>query len=257
MMRRMRRAVVLMLVAAGAVASAEGRGVQAVPSERPTAAQPAADATPEAQVTPRLERFVDRVWVVESGAGVPDGTRYIFLSDNVLVISASGKPPTTGTWAEGAEGLVITTGGRSQDVAVIEQAPERFRIRIGVAGRARTITFAPAIPPPAPAPALTSTAVPEGAPAGQVPAAPATPVGLPYQCGADRVRVAFEGDTAYVTLPDDTVAVLREVKTAETSASRRLYTDGQLRVVEDTSEAYTRVLFARPGFRPRPCTSTR
>ena len=37
----------------------------------------------------------------------------------------------------------------------------------------------------------------------------------------------------------------------------RMYSDGQLRVVEDTSESFTRVLFARPGFRPRACTPAR
>ena len=36
-----------------------------------------------------------------------------------------------------------------------------------------------------------------------------------------------------------------------------MYSDGQLRVVEDTSESFTRVLFARPGFRPRACTPAR
>ncbi len=120
------------------------------------------------------------------------------------------------------------------------------------------MTLVPAVPPPVSPSQLTdgsataAVAVPSTARAAAL-----VPVGSPFRCGADALRVAFEGDAAYVTWPDGTAVVLREIKTADATPSRRTYSDGQLRVVEDTSETYTRVLFARAGFRPRPCTSTR
>lgn len=117
------------------------------------------------------------------------------------------------------------------------------------------MTLVPAIPPELPAseaPTPTSTAT-AAAPAP----APVAPLGAPYQCGADTFRVAFEDNKAYVTWPDNTVLVLPEVRGADATASRRTYSDGQYRVVEDTSESFTRVFFARPGFRPRPCSARR
>ena len=59
------------------------------------------------------------------------------------------------------------------------------------------------------------------------------------------------------TWPDGKTVALPETRSPETTPSRRWYSDGQVRVVEDTSEAFTRVLFARPGFRPRACTLAR
>jgi hypothetical protein len=241
----------LLLVACVAV----GAGTRVRGSQGPTGAQAGA----ESPVLVRLERLVDRVWVVESSSTLPPGGMYVFLSDNVLVTSSTGKPAAVGTWAEDVTGLVITERGTTSKVDVLELTPERLRLR--VKGKTSVdITFAPAIRPPAPAPPVTtSNAGADSSPtaAAAKPAAPVVPIGTPYRCGGDAFRLAFEGDNAYVTWPDGTSVVLREVKTAEPAASRKTYSDGQIRVVEDTSEAYTRVLFARPGFRPRPCSPAR
>lgn len=208
----------------------------------------------------RIERFIDRVWVVEAATTIAPGSLYVFLADNVLVVSPKGGSPALGSWAEDVDGLVITEKGRSTKVDVLELTAETFRLRLkGVKGQSE-LTLVPAITPePPPAPPVPTAAAP--ATAAPVPAAPTAPVispgGSPYQCGADTFRVAFEDDKAYLTWPDNTVLVLRETRTADSQRSRRTYSDGQYRVVEDTSESFTRVLFARPGFRPRPCTSTR
>jgi hypothetical protein len=181
---------------------------------------------------------------------------YVFLSDNVLVTSATGKPPSLGSWAEDVGGLVITEKGATAKVDVLELTAERLRIRVHGKTSAE-ITFAPAIRPPAPPPATVVSGAPASEPATAAPAAPVGPIGVPYRCGADALRIAFENDKAYVTWPDGKTVALPETRSPETTPSRRWYSDGQVRVVEDTSEAFTRVLFARPGFRPRACTLTR
>ncbi len=145
----------------------------------------------------------------------------------------------------------MTERGRTSKVDVLELTEERFRIRVNTPRKPTDITLVPALtPPPPPPPVPTPTA-------GQAPAPVVAPLGSPFRCGGDTFRVAFEDDKAYLTWPDNTVVVLNEVKVADAPASRRTYSDGQLRVVEDTSESFTRVFFARPGFRPRPCSSTR
>ncbi len=206
----------------------------------------------------RVDLLVDRVWRVEGPSGAPAGALYVFLSDNVMVISAEGRPPTVGTWAEDLAGLVITEKGTTSKVDVLELSAARLRLRIN-AKAAVELTLVSAVRLPG-----SSSPMTDGSAAGAAPPATAAataaavmPVGSPYRCGADALRVAFEGGSAYITWPDGTSVVLRELKTADATPSRRTFSDGQLRVVEDTSETYTRVLFARAGFRPRPCAPTR
>jgi hypothetical protein len=251
----MRRLVLTLLVAC-AVTGASPRA--AAPDPAGQTGQPAQAATAPAKAGPprpvKIERLIDRVWVVDASTAVAAGSLYVFLADNVLVVSPKGGTPTVGTWAEDVEGLVITEKGRTSKVDVIDLTAERLQIRIKGAKAATDITLSPAIrPEPAPAaPPATTAAAPAPAPPTVV-----APVGAPYRCGGDTFRVAFDGDKAYLTWPDNTVVVLTEVRVADAPASRRTYSDGQLRVVEDTSESFARVLFARPGFRPRPCSSTR
>ena len=195
------------------------------------------------------------MWVVDAATTVAPGSLYVFLSDNVLVVSARGGTPVLGTWAEDVEGLVMTEKGRSSKVDVLELTQERFRIRVNTPKKPTEITLVAAIKAQAPpAQETTATATPA---TPQGPAPIVAPLGSPFRCGGDTFRVAFEGDKAYLTWPDNTVVVLNEVKVPDAPGSRRTYSDGQLRVVEDTSESFTRVFFARPGFRPRPCTSQR
>ena len=230
-----------------------GAGAQARPAQAPAAPASTAPASTPPPAAVRTERFVDKVWVVDSSTSVAPGSLYVFLSDNVFVVSARDGAPVVGTWAEGADGLVISEKGRSARVDVLELTPERFRIRVDTPRTPTEVTLVPAVKPPAAGPAAATTAqalAPVAAPV-------AAPPGAAYRCGADTIRVAFEGAKAYLTWPDDTVVVLNEVKVADALPSRRTFSDGQLRVVEDTSEAYTRVLFARAGFRPRPCTPMR
>jgi len=244
----------LAVCAVTAVPRADTRAVQA-PST--PAAPPADAASPLLAIN--IDRFVDRVWVVDAATAVAPGSLYVFLSDNVLLTSPKGGTPTVGTWAEDVDGLVLTVKGRSSKVAVLELTAERFRFQMKGATPQAEVTLVPAIKPEPPPPVQTAAA-PAPTPAPVAPPAPApvaAPVGAPYRCGGDTFRLAFDEDKAYLTWPDNTVVVLREAKGADSSPSRRTYTDGQLRVVEDTSESFTRVLFARPGFRPRPCSSTR
>jgi hypothetical protein len=229
----------------------DARPALAVGNRQTPAPATPSSTTPGPPAPVRLERFVDRVWVVDASTTIAIGSRYVFLSDNVLVVSVKDGTPVVGTWAEDLEGLVMTERGRSSKVDVLELTEERFRIRVNTPKKPTDITLVPAITPPAPPPpAPTPTAA-------QAPAPVVAPLGSPFRCGGDTFRVAFEDDKAYLTWPDNTVVVLKEVKVADAPASRRTYSDGQLRVVEDTSESFTRVFFARPGFRPRPCSSTR
>jgi len=246
------RSLAALLLVACVAAGADAR---ARASQGPSATQ----ANAESPVPVRLDRLVDRVWVVESSPTLPPGSMYVFLSDNVLVTSSTGKPAAVGTWAEDVTGLVITERGTTSKVDVLELTAERLRLRVKGKTSAE-VTFAPAIRPPAPPPQVTASntgADATPAAAAAMPAAPVVPIGTPYRCGGDAFRLAFESDNAYITWPDGTSVVLREVKTGDPAGSRKTYSDGQLKVVEDTSEAYTRVLFARPGFRPRPCSPAR
>lgn len=206
-----------------------------------------------AQTRVDVDRLADRVWLVEEASTVPAGARYVFLGDNRVVISAPNAPATTGTWAEDAEGLVVTQGRVTSRLQVLELTSQRLRLRVTTPQTQGDISLVAAVQPPVPPTPVTAAADPTPG----VPVAPPIPVGSPYRCGADAFRVSFEADTAYLTWPDGTSVVLPEVKVADAPASRRTYTDGQIRVVEDTSEAFTRVLFARPGFRPRPCAPAR
>lgn len=196
-----------------------------------------------------VDRLADRVWLVEEAASVPAGARYVFLGDNRIVISVPNAPAMVGTWAEDADGLVVTQAQVTSRLQVLELTSERLRLRVTTPRTQGDISLVAAVRPPAPPAVETTTA--------QAPAPPPVPVGSPYRCGADAFRLSFEADKAYLTWADGTSVVLTEVKVADAPASRRTYSDGQLRVVEDTSEAFTRVLFARPGFRPRPCSPAR
>ena len=227
----------------------------------PTATRAAGAAPVQASREPatsdsetRIDRLVDRVWVAEASGTVPAGAMYVFLSDNVLVTSATGKPPSLGSWAEDVTGLVITEKGTTTRVDVLELTAQRLRIRIHGKTPAE-VTFAPAIRPPEPPPATVVSGAPDTRAAAAAPPPPV--IGVPYRCGADALRIAFENGKAYVTWPDGKTVALAETRSPETTPSRRWYSDGQVRVVEDTSEAFTRVLFARPGFRPRACTLAR
>jgi hypothetical protein len=228
----------------------------ALPAQARASQAPATPAStpPSAAVAPSpltLERFVDRVWVVDASTSVTPGALYVFLSDNVLVVSPKEGTPAVGTWAEDVDGLVMTEKGRSAKIDVLELTADRFRLRVHTPRTPTEITLVPAVRPAAPpAPATTTTDAQAAAPV-------VTPIGAPYRCGADTFRVAFEGNKAYLTWPDNTAVVLNEITVKDAPASRRTFSDGQLRVVEDTSESYTRVLFARAGFRPRPCTPMR
>lgn len=205
-----------------------------------------------AQTPVDVDRLADRVWIVETATHVPAGARYVFLADNRIVVAVPDAPPVVGTWAEDVDGLVVTQGKVRSELRVVELTPERLRLRVTTPKGDGDITLVAAVRPPAPvAPVAPTTAQATPAPA------PVVPVGAAYRCGADAFRVAFEGDKAYITWPDNSTAVLTETKVADAPASRRTYSDGQVRVVEDTSESYTRVLFARPGFRPRPCSPAR
>ena len=234
-------------------------------------AQPAPSAAAAATaVDVRVDRFVDRVWIVASDGGPAEGTRYVFLSDNTLLVVGRDGALTSGTWAEDVGGFVFTERGststrgtsagvRVSKVEVLALTADAFRLRIAGPKGTTDLTLTPAIAPPVP---VTTTAVdPTAAGAATAPpratAPPVAPLGSPFRCGADTFRVAFENNKAYVTWPDGSVLVLDETKVPDAPLSRRTYTDGEHRVVEDTSEAYTRVLFARPGFRPRPCTPAR
>ncbi len=233
--------------------------VASLDAQAPAASSITTAGPPAAPV--RIERLVDRVWVAEAGDGAAPGSLYVFLSDNVLVVSPREGSPSLWTWAEEVDGLVMTQKGRSTRITVMELTAERLRLRLATPKTPTEITFTAAIKPPAPPPAPSA---PETGPAAgnattsATPPAVSTPIGPAYRCGADIIRVAFDGSTAYVTWPDNTVLVLKETAgAAGASPSRRTYSDGQYRVVEDTSEASLRVLFSRPGFRPRPCTPTR
>jgi hypothetical protein len=238
-------------VAHAGAAAWQSRPSLAVDNSQTPAPATSSAPSPAPAAPVRLERFVDRVWVVGASTAIAVGSRYVFLSDNVLVVSVKDGTPVVGTWAEDLDGLVLTERGRSSKVEVLELTEERFRIRVNTPKKPTDITLVPAITPPAPPPPVATTA------AAPAPAPVVAPLGSPFRCGGDTFRLAFEDDKAYLTWPDNTVAVLKEVKVADAPASRRTYSDGQLRIVEDTSESFTRVFFARPGFRPRPCSSAR
>ena len=240
------------LLLTGALTPIHARQQPATPPAT-SAASPPAPASAMSPNEIRIDRLVDRVWVAEASGVVPAGALYVFLSDHVLVVSATGKTPSLGSWAEDVAGLVITEKGTTTKIDVLELTAERLRIRVH-GKNAGEITFTAAVRPPDPPPGTTPT---DSAGATAAPAAPVMPVGMAFRCGADTLRVAFENDKAYITWPDGTAVALPETKSPETSRSRRMYSDGQLRIVEDTSESFTRVLFARPGFRPRPCTPAR
>lgn len=239
------RALVPMLAAACVVAPTDARQAPATPGSAPVA--PARTTA----APPRIDKLVDRVWIVEESGGTPPrGALYVFLSDNTLAVSSASRSPSMGTWAEDVNGLVVTERNVSTKIEVLELTGERLRLRVSPPRSAASeVTFTAAVkqaPPPQPV-------SPPPTPAAQ----PAVPLGIPYQCGADRIRVAMDEGKVYVVWNDGTSTVLRETGGADATATRRVYSDGQVRLVEDTSESFTRILFARAGFRPRPCTSAR
>ncbi len=89
---------------------------------------------------------------MDASTAIAIGSRYVFLSDNVLVVSVKDGTPVVGTWAEDLEGLVMTERGRSSKVDVLELTEERFRIRVNTPKKPTDITLVPAITPPAPPP---------------------------------------------------------------------------------------------------------
>ena len=126
---------------------------------------------------------------------------------------------------------------------------ERFR-SASTAKKPTDITLVPAITPPAPPPQVPATT------AAQAPAPIVAPLGSPSRCGGDTFRVAFEDDKAYLTSPDDTVVVLKEVKVADAPASRRTYSNGRLRSWR-TRASRSRGSSSRARVFGRPCSSTR
>ena len=246
-------------------------GTHVAPVAARQAAAPARPAVQAAKPIPasalQADAFVNRVWVVESATGIAPGAFYVFLANGVLVISHEGGKPAFGSWAEAAEGLVMTEAGLRYKVDVLELNASRFRIRIHNPKTATEITFVPAVPrvEPAPAPSPeagspTATAAGTATPPPPAAAAPKVnrgPLPSSYRCGADVYGVAFESGKAYITLADGQQIVMNEMTVKDAPADRRTFSDGTLTFVEDTSEPYTRVLFARTGLRPRPCTSLR
>jgi hypothetical protein len=226
--------------------------VAPVAADQAPATAPAATpaAAPARSIAPRIDRLVDRVWIVEQSSGTPPtGALYVFLSDNTLAVSSASRTPYVGTWAEDVNGLVITERNVTSKVEVLELTASALRLRIAPPkGAAIEVGFVPAVKPPEPPP---QPVMPTAA------APPPVPVGIPYQCGADRIRVAMDEGKVYVVWADGTSTVLRETGGADATPTRRIYSDGQVRLIEDTSESFTRILFARAGFRPRPCTSAR
>ena len=235
---------------------------QAAAAERP--AVQAARPIPASAL--QADAFVNRVWIVESGTGIPPGAFYVFLANGVLVISQDGGKPAFGSWAEAADGLVMTEAGLKYKVDVLELNASRFRIRIHNPKTSTEIAFAPAVPraeaPAATSPDAGSTAASTSASTSAAAAPPPPKVNrgpLPssYRCGPDVYGVAFESGKAYITLADGQQIVMNEMTVKDAPADRRTFSDGSLTFVEDTSEPYTHVLFARTGLRPRPCTSMR
>ena len=255
-----RRLAGLLAVACLAVAVAHPR------AQAPgTPAPPGSAGGTRATAPPvRVDRFTDRVWSAVAPSDIAPGTLYVFLSTNALVISSPDSKTTVGTWAESADGLVITEAKRSYKVDVVELNAGRFRIRVHKPGTPTDITFAPAVQA-----AVTTTLPVDGAaaPASGVPppasggtAAPpkdSGPLPTSYRCAGEVYGVAFESGKAYLTLPDQTLIVMDELQVRDAPSTRRTFTNGTLTIVEDTSEAHTRVLFARGRLMPRPCTSMR
>jgi hypothetical protein len=255
-------------LALGVLFVAAGATPQVTARQASTPARPAAQtARPIPASALQADAFVNRVWIVESATGITPGAFYVFLANGVLVISQEGGKPAFGSWAEAADGLVMTQGGLKYNVDVLELNPSRFRLRINNPKAATEIVFTPAVPrvepPVTPSPETASSAAAAATPPSTPPvAAPAPrvdrgPLPSSYRCGADVYGVAFESGKAYITLADGQLLVLNEVTVKDALADRRTFSDGRLTFVEDTSEPYTRVLFARPGLRPRPCTSMR
>ena len=156
-----------------------------------------------------------------------------------------------GTWAEDVNGLVVTERNVTSKVEVLELTGETLRLRLAPPkGPVAEVTFLAAVkpPPPPPQPVMPTAAA--------APAAP-VPLGMPYQCGADKIRVAMDDGKVYVVWSDNTSTVLRETGGADATPTRRVYSDGEIKLIEDTSMSFSRIFFARAGFRPRPCTSAR
>jgi putative lipoprotein len=81
-----------------------------------------------------------------------------------------------------------------------------------------------------------------------------TPVPIPYRCGGDTFRVAFEEGRAYVTLPDGSVVMLERLRSGGDPESPRTFTDGRLTFVQEIEGMQgPRVLFARGRMMPVPC----
>ena len=225
-----RRVCVAALVLATTVGTrADGERQPAPPAIAPDAAQPG-----------RLAGLSDVVWVSEGG-DVAEGTLYVFLSTNVLVISSAGSTPTLGTWAADADGLVVREHGIAYEVDVVELSADRLRVRIHNPGTPTDVTFSRAD---------RRQERPDRRPSGRT----RGPAPSFYRCAGATYQVAFEGGAAHVTTPEGTSLVLAEMKVAEAPASRRTFSNGALTFVQDTSESYTRVLFARGRALPRPCS---
>jgi hypothetical protein len=233
-----------------AILGGAGATVTAWQASAPTTA-PSQTVRPIAAAALQTDAFVNRVWVVGSPSDIPAGAFYVFLANGVLVISKEQSKPAFGSWAETADGLVMVEDGLSYKVDVLELNASRFRIRVSNPGRATEITLVPAVARPD-APAAQSTAA-----ATATPKMATGPLPTAYRCGADVYGVAFQSGKAYITLPDGQLVVMDEVTVKDAPASRRTFSGAGLTFVEDTSEAYTRVLFARAGLRPRPCSSLR
>jgi len=109
------------------------------PNEPATAAPPAVPATPAPDAAPApsapapvaaAPAFAGKVWrVVESG-GVAAGTRYAFLPDGALVITApDGSPPGYGKWTWANGKLTIEEEGIAYPTDVVRVDAERLELR--------------------------------------------------------------------------------------------------------------------------------
>ena len=185
----------------------------------------------------------------------PAGALYVFLSDNVLVRSANGKPPSLGTWAEDVYGP-----GHHREGHDVQ------------GGRARTDSGTP--PPPHQRQDARRNRRSPRPSAHRRPHQPSRALPMPARRLADRRRQSCRSgwpsgavpiacaSPSRTTRPTSRGLMARRWRCRKRNRPRpatlaRMYSDGQLRVVEDTSESFTRVLFARPGFRPRACTPAR
>ena len=82
-----------------------------------------------------------------------------------------------------------------------------------------------------------------------------TPSPTTYRCGDDTLRVAFEEQRAYVTMPDGSLVTLSRATAGGDPEQPRTFSDGRLTLLQEVEGiGGPRVLFARGRMVPAPCT---